>query len=309
MSTGRRAALLAVLALCIPAAWAEGPQKIARDGSVHRVAAGVESGMAIGQTNPVRHFEQNASGETVTRIVRGTEVGWNFQPTLEIDPVTDEPVVAWTRLSGSDTDVYLSRYDGTQWSAPIGVAVDASEADARPAIIVGLNLVQVVWERQSSKGGIAVLRIGLDRATLGVVFGPETLPTAGISLIEPGVDQAAAVPAPGEELFVSDVRLPYSGADRVVIVFGIRDEPMPVGYAQGFILPEDVTDVRNARATWLGDRILLSFVSGHQLLYTVYDNGNWSALQRINLDALTPAAEARQQLVEMLERPVPEGVE
>ena len=80
---------------------------------------------------------------------------------------------------------------------------------------------------------------------------------------------------------------------------------MPVGYAQGFILPGDVTDVTNARATWLGERILLSFVSGHQLLYTVYEDGGWSALQRINLDAQTSAAEARQQLVEMLERPAP----
>ena len=310
MSAWHRATLIVALALAVPAAQAGSNQKIARDGSVHRVAASGENGMGVGFSNPILHFEQDGSGEVVMRTLTGTETGRNFQPGLEIDPVTDEPVAVWTRLEDGDADVYLSLYDGDVWSAPIAVAVDGSEQDRNPSVIVGLNLIQVVWERESAKGGTSLLRIGFDRSTLGSVFGPETLPTAGVSLIDPGDgDQAAAVPSPGEDLFVSEVDSPDGGSDRVLIVFGIRDEPMPVGYLQGFILPQDVTDVTDSQATWIGDRILLSFVSGNQLLYTVYDDGTWSEVRRINLDAQTSAAEARQLLVEMLERIVPEGVQ
>jgi len=292
-----RAALLAALAAAGPTLAAGGTPRIARDGTVHRVV--VESGMALGSASPILHIEQSPSGETVTRTVAGN--GWGLQPSLEIDPLTDEPVVVWARGASGETDIYVSRFDGAEWSAPLAVTADPA-GDQKPSILIGSTLIHVIWERAPEDGGSPQLYVvALDRTSLAPASVPSALPTAGASVIalQGESRSTAASPASDEQLFVAETQ--DSGAGRILIVFGIREEPMPVGYRQGFLLPSDILDVTDARATWSGARVVLSFVSGGDLYYTILDDGAWTELRRVDLGP-TPTAEARQQIMDMLER-------
>ena len=60
-------------------------------------------------------------------------------------------------------------------------------------------------------------------------------------------------------------------------------------------------EINDPSAAWIGDRFVLSFVSGNQLLYTILEDVVWSGLRRINLDGMS-TAEARNELAEMLLR-------
>jgi len=293
------AALLAALVAAGPALAAGGNPKIARDGSVHRVVAGGESGVALGSPNPILHIEQSPSGETVTRVVAND--GWGMQPALEIDALTDEPVVVWARLANGETDIHVSRYDGAHWSAPLAVTDDAAE-DGEPSILIGSTLIHVIWQRAPESGGSSRLYVvALDRISLAPASAPSALPTAGVSVIalQGGTRSAAIGPAPDERLFVGETQDSESG--RILIVFGIREEPMPVGYRQAFLLPPDIPDVADARAEWSGSRVVLSFVSDGQLCYTILDDGAWTEMRRVDLGPVS-TAEARQQIADMLER-------
>jgi hypothetical protein len=145
---------------------------IASDGTVHSVSAGYE--FAIGNSNPIVHVEQSPFGDSVTRILPGTENGANFHPSIEIDPVADVPVVVWTRVEQGDAEIYLARFDGTEWTDPIAVAPGRGD-DVDPEIRIGQSLVHVLWRRETGGSDFVLLRASLDRATLALAIGPVNL--------------------------------------------------------------------------------------------------------------------------------------
>jgi hypothetical protein len=297
------AGLLAIASILVGPALAGDQVEIASDGTVHSVSAGFE--LAVGNSNPIFYVRQSLLGDSVTRILPGTEDGANFQPSIAIDPVTDAPVVVWTRVDRGDAEIYLSRYDGTDWTNPIAVAPGRGD-DLAPKLRIGANLLHVLWRRETSGGDVLLLRASLDRASLAPVLGPESLPTTGIPLVSPdgGEDAPCESPAPEDSFVVEEVWNGDPESPHVLIVYGIRDEPMPVGYRQGFILPPGMDDINDPSAAWIGSRFVLGFVVGNQLVYTILDDGEWSDLRRINLDGMS-AADARTELAAMLLRTDP----
>jgi hypothetical protein len=295
-------ALTLASVLCTPL-WAGRQIEIAGDGTVHTVSAGFE--LAVGNANRILHVEQSPSGESVTRILPGTESGANLHPSIEIDPVTDLPVAAWTHVDHGDAEIHLARFDGTEWTYPIAVAPGRGD-DVDPELRIGLNLVHVLWRRETVGGSFVLLRASLDRATLALVLGPEHLPTQGIPVVSPdgGTDAPAEAPGPEDSLVVEEVWDDNAGGTHLLIVYGIRDEPMPVGYRQGFILPPEMDDVNDPSAAWIGSRLVVSFEVGNRLVYTILESGQWSDLRWINLDGLS-AADARGELESMLLRTDP----
>jgi len=297
------AVILAVASVLGGPLWAGDQIEVASDGTVHSVSAGFE--LAVGNASPILHVEQSPSGDRVTRILPGTENGVSFHPAIEIDPVTDLPLAVWTRVEHGDAEIYLARFDGTEWTDPIAVAPGRGD-DVAPELRIGQSLVHVLWRRETSGGDVMLLRASLDRATLAPVLGPEHLSTKGVPLVSPdgSADAPAEIPGPEDSFVVEEVLDGDAETPHVLIVYGIRDEPMPVGYRQGFILPPEMDDVNDPAAAWIGSRFVLSFVVGNQLLYAILKDGQWSNLRRINLDGMS-AAEARGELEAMLLRTDP----
>jgi len=277
--------------------------EVAGDGTVHSLSTGFE--FAVGNASPILHVEQSPFGDGITRILPGTDSGVNLHPSIEIDPVTDLPVAVWTRVEHGDAEISLARFDGTEWTESIAVAPGRGD-DVDPELRIGRSLIHVLWRRETAGGDVVLLRASLDRATLSPVLGPEHLPTEGIPLVFPdgSADAPAELPGPEDSFVVEEVWDGGAGSPHVLIVYGIRDEPMPVGYRQGFTLPPEMDDVNDPSAAWIGSRFVLSFVVGNQLVYTILDDGQWSELRRINLDG-TSAAEARGELESMLLRTDP----
>lgn len=77
--------------------------------------------------------------------------------------------LAWSGYDGQDFEVYLSRWDGKDWSAPIQLTKNA-ENDLFPALGIGEHDLPVVtWTRPSREGN----RVFAARYN-GNMFGPET---------------------------------------------------------------------------------------------------------------------------------------
>lgn len=90
----------------------------------------------------------------VTNAGAANNAGLLSTPSIDVDPSTGQPVVAWAenKLSGpclSPTDVYVKRWDGSAWQ-PLGAAlnVDAAACAAHPKVRVTATGVPIVawWE-------------------------------------------------------------------------------------------------------------------------------------------------------------------
>jgi hypothetical protein len=277
-------------------------QEVTRDGTVHRIVVGADSGTAIPMSMPLTHVEQPAYGPVVTRILPGTETGWNWEPALEVDPVTDEPVVVWSRREPAGFDLYLSRFDGQAWTQALAVVSDAPD-DVKPQIAIGEKLIHLVWKRQAA-GGPVWMRLSLDRETLAALWGPETLPVETPDPVPPSGDSCARAsqPDPSDSFFAGKLDGRTSGDPDEIIVWGIRDEPMPVGYREGIVLPDSVLDVHHPTATWIEGRFTVWFVSSSRFYYTLLEDGRWTDLRYIALDSTTSEGDALGELQQMLTR-------
>ena len=81
-------------------------EKLAGDGRVHRVhsqtAAPGPLPVGGGGGTALVHTIQLPNGVTTSSVVPGTDTfSINLDPVVEIDPVTDEPVLVWCRNIGS----------------------------------------------------------------------------------------------------------------------------------------------------------------------------------------------------------------
>jgi hypothetical protein len=294
-------ALAAALVLLAGPARADS-QKVGPEGTVHRLTSeNWTSGGGRVSGTALRHYRQYDDGTTASSLVPGTDdASADRDPAIEIDPATGQPVLVWSRNEGGGYQVYVSRFDGSAWAFPKPVFVQPGNGKS-PDIRIASALIHVMWRQETS-----ATRVSLDRTTLDRVFGPETLPISDAGLVPPdglpSPNAAASDPPCGDAYFAAEVPPRTSGEGGRIQVWGVRDAPVPVDYAQGFLLPQDVRNVQQPRARWIHDRFVLSFNTAERFFYTIRSSAGWSDLKTILLDASTSVSDARIQMEEMIRR-------
>lgn len=303
----RRAAAGATLAAAWLATTANADvQKIAPDGTVHRVD--VEQFLSGGKVagTALRHTRQMPGGAKDSSLVPGTDdPAVDREPALEIDPVTGAPLLVWSRNEGAGFDIVLSRFEGASWLPFVRVS-SGGEDESQPQIGSGQRLVHVVYRQSTGFQGVfQYYRWSLDRATLGAVYGPEQLPLDGVPLVPPEGESSAGSDAPptGAHVFFSgDLPALRPGDPGRIVVWGVRDDPVPVGFRQGFLLPADVKSVQQHRAGWLACRFGLWFTTSGRFYYTTRVNGRWHEDRFVETSSGTAVSDARLQLEEMIQK-------
>ena len=288
---------LAAVALAAgPALAAAAPQIDAR-GPLHRVEA-VWSGKPA---MPVlRHSLVRPDGTTASSVVPGTDdLFMDTDPALAVDPTRGTLVLAWSRDTGGGYAVYVSRYGGSSWSTPVQVLDEPFGEEIDPQIQITPSLVHVV-----AHSGLAYKRICLDPVSLQPVFGPEPLWNGGIA-ITPGVDPATATPTDGHVFFTSNVIPPTETDPGRVVIWGVRDEPVPIDYLEALALPADTLDAAPTAATPIEGSLTVTVDSGTHVWYTVFQNGAWSASASVVLDGDTTLNDVRSMLADMIRRSEP----
>ena len=295
MAPALLAALLAVLPL--PAA----TSKVDGSGTVHTVLTETFSqGNNSGGTVLV-HVAQAPDGTESRQFIPGTD---NFtlekNPVLDIDPVSDTPVLVWAQVVNRATTLFVARHENGSWSMPRLLWADGA-LNLEPCLDVRKNLLHVVW-RQEGQNPVH-LRLSLNRDSLEPAFGPEELPIDRQGLAEPGSD-SAAVDSPGLDLSYFAAVIPPQSPEQPgrIVTWGIRDEPVPVVYFQPFLLPTGIQNVKEINSEWLAGTFVTWFTSGPSFYYTSLTEDRWDELRVIDLSGGRTTAEALLMLKDLLQR-------
>ncbi|HZN55720.1 MAG TPA: hypothetical protein VFB67_10425 [Candidatus Polarisedimenticolaceae bacterium] len=301
----RRAAILASAAVALataPHARAD-VQRIAGDGTVHRVDVEpyVQPNRVAGTV--LKSTRQKPKGGKETSWIPGTDdVFLDREPVLEIDPATGKPVVVWSRNEGTGFNIYVSKFDGTCWSAArLLIKTDAD--DIEPRIRVDRNYLHVVW-RQDLAGQPSYWRWSFKTSTLDPVYGPERLPTDDPVLVPPegGTTTGATDISWSERFFCASIFSRIPGDPGRSYIWGVRDEPVPINFRQAFELPAEVKAIVASDAEWVGGRITYWFTTTDKLYYTIYTAGKWSEMRVIELGAPIGTADARLLIFDLNRR-------
>ncbi|HEX5045027.1 MAG TPA: hypothetical protein VFV75_19190 [Candidatus Polarisedimenticolaceae bacterium] len=280
--------LAAVPALAAPA------QQIDTRGDLHRVEA-VWTGKP---SMPVlRHTLVLADGSTSESVVPWTEDPFlDVDPVLAIDPARRTLFLAWSRDTGGGFAVYVSRFSASGWSTPVRVLDDPSGPEIEPQIQITASLVHVV-----AHNGPAYQRVCLDPDSLSIVYGPEPLPSGGAG-ITPGVDAPTATPTGDQVFFNSTVMRPSETDPGRVVIWGVRDEPVPIDYVEALVLPLDVVDGNLAAAVPIEGSLTLTVNTGTRIWYTLFQDASWSAPAAVALDTTITENDVRTMLADMIRR-------
>jgi hypothetical protein len=291
---------LLVFALVFSGA-AAGDRALTSDGTVHSVAVAPWSDGGNTGGSVLLHTVQTPDGQKTTAFVPGTD---DFtperDPSMAIDPVTQEPLLVWSRGENRAADVMISRLSGGEWSDPQVVWSDG-RVNLQSQIESSRNLVHVVWNQDVLD--TRRLRLCLDRGTLEPATPLEELPTSGANAIPTaGGSDPQGEPTEGWSYFASAIPASDKDGPGRVGVWGARDEPIPIVYFRHFDLPSEVSTVRNTRAGFMTHRFVLRFTSASTYFYTMYRDDGWSDLRRIALTEDRTQADAELLLEEMIER-------
>jgi hypothetical protein len=297
------AAALALLGAIATADTRADVQRIAAGGTVYRVQ--VEPWYGSGNPRPsgtaLRLVVQQHDGTVDSTLVPGTDDATiDRDPAIEIDGCTGTPVLVWSRGDAGGYDVYVARYDGGAWSAPRPVIAQAGD-DGQPDVRVGFSLIHVLW-RQDMQSQARLVRASLDRLTLKQAFGPELLPIPDAGLLTDGdaLDSAAATPPYFDAFFAAEVPSRPGPDPGHIVVWGVRDAPVPVDYCHWLTLPSGVSNVRNPFARYFRDRFVVSFDTAERFHYAMRYWFGWTDLRVVNLSSSVSAADARLQLEDMI---------
>ncbi len=300
----RRAALIVVIGALVAgagAARAAETQKLAPDGTLHKVT--VENWPATGKPTgtALRHTRQTAAGVTDSALIPGTDdAAIDRDVALGIDPLSGQPVVAWSRNEGAGFDIFVSRYESGSWRTPRRV-VRTSGDQTRPELHIASTLVHVMW-KQLSQSQPGYVRASLDRVTLDLVFGPEMLPIA--DAVSGASDSPSPFPARSDAFFAAEAPPRWPGDSGRIVIWGVRDAPIPVDFSQAFLLPGDVRNVLSPTAHWVADRFVLHFLLSDRFLYALRTDASWTPLEMILLGPDTQASDAQMQMEDMIRRGV-----
>jgi hypothetical protein len=284
--------LLLAAALAAAPAAAE-TRKLAADGTVHTIEVQTTGGKT--PLISLKHTRRSPSGAVVIVTVPGTEDAVvDREPAIEIDPVSGQVLLVWSRFDGTNYNVFLSRYNGTTWSTPKPV-VRADGDDVEPQILVSDHYVHVSW-RQVLSGQSNFYRASFLSTTLDLAYGPEKLVTSDLWPVPSDGATTAGVsdpPTTTEKIFAG-VLYPSNTTDPGRFhLWGVRDEPVPIGYREIILLPASVRGATSIGAGVLGGRFTIWYVAGGRYYYATRVSGTWSATRTIDLTGGTTAADAR----------------
>jgi hypothetical protein len=288
------AAAILVGACAVPA-YAD-QQRVVADGTVFR--ADIE---ARSTGTAVRITRQKPAGGKDLSYVPGTDdTAVERDLALEVDPNTGRPALVWARSDGSGFNIYLSRYDGT-WSTPRLLArLDGD--DIQPQIRIDRRYVHISW-RQEYLGLVTYWRASFLATTLAPAFGPERVPTDDAGPFSAEDDQSETLSlTSGSVYFCGNVFNKVGEAGRAFI-WGVRDEPVPINYRQGFLLPMAVRSVVSSDVAYLGNQFTFWLTTpDSKLFYTTLTAGRWTEFRVIELTSQIPASEARWLITELNQR-------
>jgi hypothetical protein len=86
-------------------------------------------------------------------------------------------------------------------------------------------------------------------------------------------------------------------------VYGARDEPVPVNFLQGFLMPDevDLAAITASGAEFFSARLVVWYVTGDKVYYAYREPTEWSPTRIIGLHPVT-VSDARLLIREMLAR-------
>jgi len=289
------------MALTLPCAMADHSPVMDGAGVVHTVTTEPWTRDDISGGTVLVHVTRAPDGTESRRFVHGTD---NFaveqDPFIDIDPVSDTPVLVWTQVTIRASALYIAREEKGTWATPHLIWADGS-INREPEIDVRDNLLHMIWSQDGRQP--VRLRLSLGRETLTPAFGPEELPVNVEGIALPGDDPGPAdTPDPDLSYFASVIPQPAPGQPGRIITWGIRDEPVPVVYFQPFQLPSGTQSVGEQNSEWLADRFVTWFTSGSSFYYTTLNDGNWDELKVIDLSDGRSTAEALLMLQDLIRR-------
>ena len=85
-------------------------------------------------------------------------------------------------------------------------------------------------------------------------------------------------------------------------IWGVRDEPVPVGYQRTFLLPAEIRVIVSQNAGFVGGRLTLWITTNDRLYYTTLSNGRWADMRIIEISPQTSASDARLLIEEINRR-------
>jgi len=290
----RRPSLLTVITAALLAAPAAADtKKLAADGTLHTIEVVTTSGRSA--TVSLRHTRRPATGAPVAVTIPGTEDAViDREPAIEIDPVSGQLLLVWSRLDGTDYNVFVSRYDGSSWSAPKPV-VRAAGDDVEPQILISDHYVHVGW-RQVLAGQSNFYRESLYSPTLDPAYGPERLVTSDLWPVpaEGAITAGVSDPPTSSEKIFSGVLYPANTTDPGRFhLWGVRDEPVPIGYREIVTLPPQARGASSVGCGILGGRFTIWYVAGARFYYATRLSGAWSPTRGIDLTGGVSASDAR----------------
>ena len=266
-------------------------RKLSADGTIHAVDVVYTGGKNPGSS--LKHTRQPVGGSPVTTIVPGTsDVALDREPAIEIDPSSGKLLLVWSRYDVNNFNVFISRFDGSSWSVPTAVLKAAAD-DVEPQIRIGARYVHVSW-RQVVNGQSSFHRQSFYSATLAPAYGPEEVRTSDLWAVPPEGAATTGLPDPdpSEEIFagVSFSLGPEPGRCHI---WGVRDEPVPIGYRESLLLPAAARTATAVEAGWLGGRFTVSYVVGTRFHYATRVNGVWSPTRTLELSGGLTVTDAR----------------
>jgi hypothetical protein len=290
----------AVLAAALGTCAAADPQKILSDGTVHRIQVESRSSMGNETGTSLRHVTQAADGGLVVRTVPGTDdEAVESAPVLDVDPNDNSLILVWVRDEGGIRELRASRFRGGAWGAPLPVAGSGRGA-ASPRLVVTRDWIHLVWTEPAAWTRVPWRGV-YRHADFSIAFGPEALPR---EVGTTGVSEGGSSSGPDWGQVYVSLYLPggFPGSPGSVHVWGIRDEPVPIGYHQGHGLPPEIRDVQDLDAAWIGGSLTYWFHDPARFVYRSNRKGTWGPFRVVLLDQETSPESALLQMIEMLRR-------
>ena len=204
-------------------------------GTVHSVERVVwTDGILVGGP-ALRYVTQTSDGGFHAEFVPGTyALPVDREPSLALDPVTERQIVVWSRTEGGDRDVWLTRLDEDGWHKWIPIA-DGPGDQFEPQLTARRELVHIVWKSVDASGRTTPTRLSLWRASLDPAFGPEILPReTGVTVSADGGLDPDPESATADLTYFASILESSASGEETVVVWGIRDEPLPITYVQSF---------------------------------------------------------------------------
>jgi hypothetical protein len=293
MSRALRALASTLVAVLATAASFAAPSAVDSAGKVHDVEEVLWSnGARVGGT-ALRYIVQDPDGSSRAEIVPGTDdMEIDHDPSLVLDPITEQPILVWSRNQGGDYEIRLCRRDDTGWRPPIAIASEPGD-QVEPQVFARRELIHVVWTTRFAGSGETHHRRSLWRSTLATAVGPEELPRTTATVIpEDGGTDADPASSTDDLTYFGAAIDRGSSDDATIVVWGIRDEPLPITYVRAFAVGHGADGIRDVAAGILGGRLVTWFVAAGAVHYTVREDGRWSDFRLIVLDDETDVPDA-----------------